>query len=251
MNINKLEGIRWVRAHVKKGEEHTAGITPADRYGNACADALATEGVRRHNDDGSAVAACVSRIRIVTKIQKALLERHKQLVQKKLVTYDEQESEVVRRHQGGKMEHIVRESVDHMQEHQSKHEIVRGGGYEICLRCGRHSSLQAKRQARLQKWREECVPLKSHRAAIDMGHVLTYDGGLKCAICGRDGQQLRRARCEAPRRFRRDIAVVDTGGPVGPQPAPGEERGGIRRAIAEVDAGGSVDPHPASDEVHN
>lgn len=93
-NTYKLDCIKWVKAHVRKG--NAAGLAGYERFGNDRADALATKGIRRHRDVQQEVCDCSYAVTRTMRIQRKLLERHKQLAENKLVETGQQEARVIR-----------------------------------------------------------------------------------------------------------------------------------------------------------
>ena len=75
---------------------------------------------------------------------------------------------------------------------------------EVCTACGRKVRQDGKDSTNKFIWKEECVPLKTYKKYLDLGHQpKRIEGRWNCGRCDRTGAPLRETRCNRKARVKR------------------------------------------------
>ena len=75
---------------------------------------------------------------------------------------------------------------------------------EVCTACGRKVRQDGKDSTNKLIWKEECVPLKTYKKYLDLGHQpKRIEGRWNCGRCDRTGAPLRETRCNRKARVKR------------------------------------------------
>jgi ribonuclease HI len=129
-NIQKMDSIRWVKAHLEKEEAEKAGVTHADWYGNDQADEQAKKGAEKHNYTEEQKRAVREKVALAKRVQEHMIKTYIKYINRPEVKEDSLNNKKIKGAPTGKRGRKNITSKD------NGHIVQTNGAYEYCALCG-------------------------------------------------------------------------------------------------------------------